>query len=135
LSDLIGAYFDWVNARSRCSAAMVFQALVTAVKQDVEAAGQLLREARNHKVVLTCITDRNVITVTRERTDVADKPLTAARFTLVFSEITIDRDGTRQFSVIPFLNSNKECRLRANSEELELWQVCQRALEDLFFGN
>jgi hypothetical protein len=126
--------FDWVKARSKCSLGSIFEVLANAVKQDVESALQLLKEARDAKTVLTYKRDRAVITVTREKTNIIGPPETVV-FSLSSSAITIEQSNGTQFLVTPSLNQQGECKMTVDGHELELWQVCQKALGGLFFGD
>jgi hypothetical protein len=128
--------FDWVRERSKCSLRSIFDTLAGAVKKDVETATQLLQEAHNDKIVFHYTQDRNLITVVRERFDVADQAQsqTRVRFALSASEITVERQQQKQFSILGSFNEKGECKIVVNGQDLEPWKICRMALEDLFFG-
>jgi len=135
-NDKTSTAFDWVRERSKCSLRSIFDTLAGAVKKDVETATQLLEEAHNDKVVFHFTQDRNVITVVRERFDVADQvqAQTRVRFALSATEITVERQQEKLFSIQGSFNAKGECKIVVDGQDLEPWQICRMALEDVFFG-
>jgi hypothetical protein len=125
--------FDWVRERSKSLGSM-FEVLANAVKQDVESVVELLKEARDAKTIFAYKRDRAVITVSREKTNAIGPPETVV-FSLSSSVITVERSDGTQFLVSPSLNQEGKCKMTIDGHELELWQVCQKALDALFFGD
>ena len=128
--------FDWVRARAQCSLRPVFENLAGTIQKDVESAIKLSEEERNSKTMLHYARDRNTITVTSEPASTKDaaQPQGVVRFALSATEITVERQNAKQFSILASLNSNGDCKIVANGQEVELWQVSRMALEGLFFG-
>jgi hypothetical protein len=126
------ARFDWVKERAKCSLGTTFDTLATAVEQDVQSVKDLQRAIQDSKTFFEFKRDRNVFTVTRQRTQLAEK-LSTVKFRLSISEIAIESDDAT-FNATPALNQDGKCMLTVNGKELEIWQVCQMALGALFFG-
>jgi hypothetical protein len=127
------AQFDWVKARAKCSLGTLFGALAIAVEQDVKSIKDLQRGINNFKHIFAFTRDRNVFTVTRENNG-SNEPLSDVTFTLSTNEITVKMADSEMFIVVPALNANGDCKLTVGAKELEIWQVCQMALDGLFFG-
>lgn len=127
--------FSWVRERSRCSLGVLFGTLATAIKQDVDTANELLQEIGNKHQSFKYNRDRNVITVIRSRRTVTNEiEQHTVEFTVSSIAITVSRDEAKQFSAIPSLSTEGKCTMIAEGDELEIWQVCRKALEDLFFA-
>ena len=126
--------FDWVKERAKCSLGSMFNALATAVEQDVQSVKELQRAVHDSKNFFEFTRDRNVFTVTRENKKVPVELPDVVTFTLSVSEITVQTPSEDSFSVVPALNEEGKCKLTVNGKELEVWQVCQMALGRLFFG-
>lgn len=131
----MATYFDWVSARSKCSPGTAFELLDAATKQDVESVQRLLQEARNSKLVFQHSRVGKSILVTREQMDRKEDATTTVAFNLSKNDIVVKRGETELFRVVPSLNPAGECKMNISGEECEIWQVCSRALEDLFFGS
>jgi hypothetical protein len=48
--------------------------------------------------------------------------------------IEVRLNGDRSYSLAPTLNTEGECRLRKNGDELEFWQAARLILEPILFG-
>lgn len=116
--------FDWVKERAKCSPGSMFNALATAVEQDVQSVKELQRAIRDSKNVFEFKRDRSMFTVTCEKTNV-NEPISAVTFTLSAGEITIDRPGEESISIIPALNKDGKCKPTVSGKELEIWQVAK----------
>jgi hypothetical protein len=127
------ARFDWVKERAKCSLGSMFDALSTAVEQDVQSVKDLQRAVHDSKNFFEFKRDRNVFRVNREKTNALEPP-SAVTFTLSANEITVESPDEAAFSVIPALNEDGKCKLTVSGKELEIWQVCQMALGRFFFG-
>lgn len=130
----MAVYFDWVSARSKCSPGTVFELLDAAAKQDVESVHRLLQETRNSKLVFQHSRVGKTIVVTRERMDTKEDPTSSVTFSLSQNDIVVKKGEKEMFHVVPSLNPVGDCKMNISGEEFEVWQVCRRALEDLFFG-
>jgi hypothetical protein len=65
-----------------------------------------------------------------------ESKMRVVRFHLTDSVLNVRSEGgNRQFAGIPTLNAEGCCKLRVESELLELWQFSRMALENLFFGD
>ncbi len=125
--------FDWVKERARCSLASMFGVLAIAVEQDVQSVKGLQRAIQDSKNFFEFKRDRDVFTVTCETTKPKELP-SIVKFTLSTNEIIVEGADEGTFKVIPALNTDGKCKLTVNGKQLEIWQVCQRALSGLFFG-
>ena len=56
-----------------------------------------------------------------------------AKVVLGKTRLVVTTDAGIKFEATPVLNVEGACKLVVNDSELDLWQVCRRALEDLFF--
>ena len=106
------------------------------MKQDVETATQLLQEAHNDEVIYPFHARPQRDQVVRERFDIADQAQsqTRVRFALSATEITVERQQEKMFSIQGSFNAKGECKIIVDGQDLEPWQICRMALEDLFFG-
>lgn len=118
---------NWVQARAECSLRRVFETLFEMVESDVETAnglklGRRFQATYQHKKII----------VTREEND---DEVRSVVFELSAAAIRA-RAGkeTELFSGRPRLNESGECLLEVDGRLHPLWQIRQRALEDLFFG-
>jgi len=122
--------FDWVNARAKCSAEVVFTQLLAGVKSDVALIEQVRKMEPG--------TGFHVQPITAKRFEVfrigTTNP-TVAFFHVDDKKIEIE-DGGKGTTYAATLTINHEgrCKLRIGDEELEQWQVRHMALEALFFG-
>lgn len=119
--------FNWVKARSECSLNRAFEILGEVVKTDVEIANGLRRGAKfqvtyKHKKII----------VTREEND---DEVSSVVFELSPTAISA-REGKREpmFSAKPRLSEMGDCLFEIDGQLYKLWQICQKALEDLFFA-
>lgn len=126
------ADFDWVRARAACSLEVAFRQLQTAAKRDVNSMNTVLREARRPVICELAVTGNRFLVTISGNTF----PIRSAEFTLTSSGISVevDKPKARTFSAVPTLTSEGNCKLIVNDQELEYWQVCRMALEDLFFS-
>ena len=120
--------FDWVNARAKCSAEVVFTQLLAGVKRDVA----LIEQVRN----LEPGTGFHVQPITSKRFEVfriGSNNLSVAFFH-VDDKVEIE-DGVagKKYIVTLTINCEGRCKLRIGEDELEQWQVRHKALEGLFF--
>jgi len=126
--------YDWVSALATCSFDKQFDALLEVIEFDVNAANLLGTSggrlsfyhdpAKAQKVIVSC-----------DRVVAFDKVI----FELATGAIVVtSRDSagkeTKRFSAKPTFNVQGECLLNVEGEDLRIWQVSRKALEDLFFG-
>ena len=123
--------FSWVKERHACSIIAVFKSLEVAAEKDVKARNDLksegdqfgfkFQEQRNGSFFVERLANRGASYVV---------------FNLKDSFISVcGPDGKEMFRATPTLTNDRECRLKVNGEELEVWQIMRKALEALFFEN
>jgi hypothetical protein len=119
--------FDWVSARYACSLPSIFQILGEVLQADADIANKLPGLNRSFEVTL----HPKRIIVSR----VSGANPTNVVFELFRADIAV-REGPNQamFRARPSLNQDGECMLEVDGQPLKLWQVCRKALDDLFFG-
>lgn len=121
--------FDWVTARTECSAQGVFFRLVAGIKADVATRNNLalLDNSNLHFEVAEI---GNVVLVTRlEGSDTKKVEIT-------FAAGGFKTEGYGpQLIGIPTFNAKAECVVMVNGEEMQLWQFRCRALETLLFSS
>lgn len=123
--------FDWVKARLDCSPEKVFQHLKLEVTTDVasrntapSSMGKWQFDMASHNgsfVVFIKGRESNRGAVTFEQTELG-------------IDVRNEQDAV-VLSATLTINNSKECRLKVNGQEYELWQFRKMALEDLFFGD
>lgn len=121
--------FDWVTARSQCSATEQFLALREHARADVETANQVFRESRRQFGFR--IEKRSFLVFEQS----ADYPR-AITFELSDSNSAIvvkNEDDTEMFRVTLSLNKERRCVFLWNGEEMESWEVRRKALEAFFY--
>ena len=119
--------FNWVKARSECSLKRAFELLHEEVKTDVEIANQLDLGATFHSAY-----QHKKIIVTREEND---DEIRSVIFELLPTGMCA-RVGQSQpmFVAKPRLSELGECLFEVDGQTYKLWQICQKALEDLLFA-
>src|SRR5215510_6487756 len=121
--------FNWINARSECSLAKVFELLKAEVGEDVNSRNALLPEGTANK--FSTVTVGNVLTVML--VGLGAQPL-SVKFTKRDHSIECrDADDKLIFDATPGLDHNGNCMIRIGNSYYELWQVRRLALEQLFF--
>jgi hypothetical protein len=124
------AEFEWVKERAKCSAVEMFKKLELGARSDVDAVNSL-RSPGDH-IKFSVAEQGNRFSVIRE-SDLANKSA-AVDFALNQSIIDISDGVLVHFSALVTLNNDGECKLLVKDQELELWQVRRKALENLFFS-
>lgn len=120
---------DWVKARSACSSKRVFETLYEVVESDVKSANALNNLAAKFHVTH----HHKKIIVSREEED--GDAVTNIVFELSPGAITVKQGPDKPlFSARPRLSETGECLLEVDGTLYQLWQVSQKALEDLFFA-
>ena len=122
--------FDWVTARSECTAGMVFAALKEKVQQDTEKIGGI---DRDHRFIFQggSTACRVVRTLACERSPQEAQ----VAFELTQSGIEVVVEGERPargrplFTASVKMGDDGKCRLVIGGEEVKLWQISKRALE------
>jgi len=119
---------DWVTARSVCSLNRVFQTLYEVIDSDVKTANGL----RLQGVGFHASFQHKKVVVTREENDDAVR---AVVFELTPVSIVVREGKSKElFSAKPRLSDTGECMLEVDGQLYQLWQISQKALEDLFFA-
>jgi hypothetical protein len=127
--------FNWVEARSRCSAAKVFHEIRLGIDGDVKTRNAE-RPNPPRYVFDTAIKDNTVVVMVTGIGDMAEALQFPQSVTLRLTEAGIsvyDKNNKHLWDATLTLNDDGECRLKVNGQELEFWQFRRRALEDLFF--
>jgi hypothetical protein len=121
---------NWVEARSECSIVRVFKALELGVKEDVDAINARIKKGVLMRFSIVHSGNGNRFSVIRE---VNYDPAGSVDFHLSEDEIKIARDNVLKIQAVLTLTNTGKCKLKADGEELEPWQLRRKALEDLFF--
>jgi hypothetical protein len=120
--------FDWVTERSSCSLPKVFKALRLQVEEDVKTRNALRPD--NSPYEFSVVEKGDDFTVLLKAKDVA----ISVMFSLAEHEILVrDDKGAQMFAVTLTFSDEGKCKLHANQQERELWQVRRMALEELMF--
>lgn len=116
---------DWVNVRSKCTLACVFEMLKHQVEKDI-ATQNALPDHRQFEIVHG---GSNSFTVMRHDST----GIKGALFNLSekIEVRTIKRELIFEAGIT--LNDAGRCLLEVDNQPRELWQVSRRALEKLFF--
>ncbi len=127
------AEFDWVSARSACSAAKVFHEIREGVESDVTKRNQQRRnEEGNYQ--FSCTAKGNYLIVSLGGQGVI---LNKRRKFILDADGVVnveDDEGNVMLAAELTLNDNGDCRLKVNGQEKEFWQFRRMALEGLLFG-
>jgi len=123
--------FDWVEARSKCTLAKVFQQLRAEVKTDVEKRNSMRGDQPFYEFSMAS-SQSDDFTVILSRNGVTHRIVT---FGMVGNEIVVADQGNTELARVSLtLNNNAQCRLKTKKdEELEFWQFRRLTLEKLFF--
>lgn len=129
-------FFDWVNALRKCSLEGVFRSLTEVIDSDVKAANASPRAG------VAFHFDRhasNKVGVRRERDFAGILEIDSVIFELGRNVITATaRDvlgaATNLLTANSTFTQAGECFLTVDGDDLRLWQVSRKALQDLFFG-
>jgi hypothetical protein len=120
---------DWVSRRSECSITAVFLSLKAAIERDVEVRNKISKETSKHY----CFGFKdngdsfNVFTEAAKNTKILD-------FKLTDHYITVGSNGNVTLKAGITLDSECECKLVVDGQEVYDWQFRKMALEALFFG-
>jgi hypothetical protein len=121
---------NWVEARMECSIAQVFKALELGVQDDVDAINARIKKGVAMRFSLVNSKNGNRFSVIREVNYAASG---SVDFNLSGDEIKIGRDNVLMIQATLTVTNTGKCKLKADGEELEQWQLRRKALEDLFF--
>jgi hypothetical protein len=120
--------FDWVIERSACTLPKVFAALRQQVEEDVKTRNGL--RPNNAPYEFSLAEDIGEFTVLLKTKDV-QRSIT---FSLSEQAISVrDDKGNPMFQVTLTFDDKGECKVHANEQEREFWQVRRMALEGLLF--
>jgi hypothetical protein len=120
--------FDWVTERSSCSLPKVFKELRLQVEADVKTRNAL--RPNNSPYEFSVAEKGDDFTVLLKAKDVHR----SVTFSLAEQAILVrDDKGNPMFQVTLTFNDKGECKLHANEQEREFWQVRRMALEELLF--
>ena len=126
---------NWVREQAECDAKLVFKNLIREVESDVEEMKTYLPTLRpkyTFQIERSC----NQMGIVYKST-VTDKESTVT-FSLNKSDqsIRVDVQGTehRRYMLQPLWNQREErCVLLLDDAPLEMWEVCKKIFEPLFF--
>jgi hypothetical protein len=129
--------FDWVTARTECSASKAYREFVLQIKRDVEIRnGSLSSKERRHEVnfVFSGESEPTSIVVRAQKGGnyLAETPLAKAIFTKIPEGIAVEYGGTKIEGLLT-LSQDGECRLKVDGVEYSFWQFRKLALEPIFF--
>lgn len=127
--------FDWVSARSECSAAEVFERLRAQVKRDVEKREEISQRQQNPRVgsqfAFKFLEEGPTFIAMVEGAQLHK----TVRFECTANSITARGDDEKpSLTAALTLSNDGQCRLVVNGQEYELWQFRKMALESLFFS-
>ena len=127
--------FDWVKARSNCTPAMLFEHLSEVVQANTTSYENNMAARTERRFEFRQENGRFWVSGSR-----AGEPFAGVSFQRCANDIKVKKGKqgemlTPYFTVKPFIMDGC-CKLKIDNEPqaLELWQVSQRALEDLFFS-
>jgi hypothetical protein len=122
--------FDWVSARTKCSALNVFQQLKQEAQQNTETLRAAARE-RGDPQSVEFIDQGSGSFLVMGRIFAGE---IGVRFILAQDEISAEGHRVAvNLTATLTLSDDGECRLSVGSEHLDRWQFLKRALEPLFF--
>jgi hypothetical protein len=122
--------FEWVKARAECSIGLIFDQLKTQVQKDIDTRQTLSKGPPFYYGFRFKIENDTIIALVE-----GNRLHESVTLRLSGNAIEVTgKDGKLLFSGTVALNKDKECRLRVNGDELELWQFRKKALEDLLFS-
>jgi len=123
--------FNWVEERSKCSLAKVFQQLRAEIQSDVEDRNSIRGETPYYEFSVISAKPQE-FTVFLSGNAVNQH---VVAFGTVGNEIVAVGNGNQEISRVSLtLNNDGQCRLKTpKGEELEFWQFRRLALEKLFF--
>jgi hypothetical protein len=126
--------FNWVYARAKCSLAQAFEQLRLEVQDDTEKRQELRGQDHfsgkgyDHGFHCSNIGTKFSVSLSYANTKCS------VTFALGKDAIEILDDTDRMlFRVTVTLNNEGRCIAKVNGQEMEFWQVRQKALESLFF--
>ena len=131
--------FNWVKARSECSLQRLFDDLIKVVKSDIQSFNEYSEHkgwSRRVKFNQVCVRQFDVEVKLVVVGQSKDKSFACLMVSLNGSSIEFFRGSIDNmiFSARPFLLDTGECLLEVDDKPYRLWQVSQKAFEDLFFG-
>lgn len=139
--DEVPKTLDWVNVHFECSLHAVFVHLREVVDSDVKS---LIRNnsrtphIQSAKFDLNGVSDDKFIVIKTSEPGSGVSHGLSVVFELTNQGIAVKAgpSGKRLFIAKPTITKSGECKLQVvgEGEPLELWQVSQKALTDLFFG-
>lgn len=130
---------DWVNERSKCSPASVFETLKAELESDVNARNGLLTRADGDSRFHFSVTDdgkRAIVSLHAKRIIKGEFKEIDEHVSVVIDGKVIaccGRDLKEKFRATLTLNEEGKCRLNINGGECETWRFRQKVLEELFF--
>ena len=126
---------DWIAAFFECSLAHTALVLSERVKLDIEA--YLKRMGPETRVHVSAVGPKTVITKP-VHLDIGPWVTIEPKENYILvrraKSQNVGEDAVQEARLTPAVNGSGECRLRLNSEELEIWQASRFILEPLLFG-
>lgn len=122
--------FDWVSARTKCSALAVFHQLKQEAEQNTKTLCDVAKE-RGEQTPVEFLDQGSGSFLVSTRTFRGE---IGVRFNLAQDEVAVEGHGVPvNFTATLALGDDGECRLAVGNERLDRWQFLKRALEPLFF--
>jgi hypothetical protein len=125
--------FDWVTARHKCSAFMLFEKLKLLVSEDVELRNSIRVKNTGEPYFKLLDTGRSAFSVTAEQME--RQIHLSVMFNWRGNEITVASGQGVIFKATVTLNNDGDCKPQIDGKEYDLWQLRKMALEGLFFRN
>jgi hypothetical protein len=120
--------FDWVTARSACYLPKVFQELRIQVEADVKTRNGL--RPNNSPYEFSVVEDGADFIVLLQAKDLRK----SVTFSLTEHAILArDDKGDQMLEVTLTFDEQGKCKLHANKQDREMWQIRRMALEELMF--
>lgn len=120
--------FDWVTARSACSANKIFEKLKMQVQQNVVKRKEFF-PPKNYYTFDFIESGSASFSVAAAGHHIHD----SVRFQLSGEKISVRSIDGAEHELYATLCNDGECRLKMKGQEYDLWQVLKMFLEDLFF--
>ena len=125
-------HFEWVKARSECSLPHIFKELEQGVREDVEAAQNLVPPRYELRFSVAQVTTKRFSAV---RVDDPMRGISRSRdFVCTKDRIEVYDGNELLYFAGLTLNNEGKCRLLVDDKELTQWQFRRMILEKLLFG-
>ena len=124
--------FDWVTERSACTLPKIFAALRQGVEEDVKSRNGLRPKLAPYEFSVAEDIDEFKVVLKAKDVQQSVSFKLEEHLISVWNDSEKDKVGPMLQVTLTF-NDKGECKLHANEQERELWQVRRMALEELMF--